>query len=46
MNCLDLKNVEELDLFKNLYNEFSMNFIADESPEVKLLIQKIKECLV
>lgn len=42
---LGLKAVEELESFVSLYNEFSNNLIADESPEVKLLVQKIKESM-
>ncbi|KAL5241701.1 hypothetical protein ACI65C_009111 [Semiaphis heraclei] len=44
-NLKDVRAVEELESFMNLYNEFSMNFISDESPEVKLLLQKIKESM-
>ncbi|XP_050523366.1 proteasome adapter and scaffold protein ECM29 isoform X2 [Daktulosphaira vitifoliae] len=44
-NLKSLKAAEELDLFVELYNEFSMNFIADESPEIKLLLQTVKESM-
>lgn len=44
-NLTDLRAVEELESFMSLYNEFSMNFISDESPEVKLLLQKINESM-
>lgn len=46
INHLDLRAVEDLELFTNLFNEFSMNLIADESPEVKFLVQKIKESML
>lgn len=45
VNFLDLRATEELESFISLFNEFSMNFISDESPEVKLLLQKIKESM-
>jgi len=44
-NLKNVKAVEELESFVHLYNEFSMNLVADESPEVKLLVQKIKELM-
>ncbi|XP_050429969.1 proteasome adapter and scaffold protein ECM29 [Adelges cooleyi] len=44
-NLKSLKAAEELDSFLGLYNEFSTNFIADDSPEVKLLLQTVKESM-